>query len=470
MIIQKCLKPFCTLSKNTKIKNLNTLINFVRSNYETLTNEELASGLNKFQEYEQLEPNAKLKLYDYMDYILIDKNRLSDVNLLKSMMRVMIALQLHDDLYWDYFKSIINDKNMLLSDNTNLNYLDFLKSYSIINYKENELWQVFEEYFLERNSTMKPEDVETIAICFANCKRGSTQFWETLIMNFNLMGSNSVNNIDFLLNFSISLCGFLQAKMELSQGVTALFSNYLNFSIAHLQKQIVDSTAIEKIDMIYPLFLNFHKSYYIDRINTKFPVKKDLLKSFVETLEGIMKNYLEKNISKLEDEDFEQISKILGYSNSQRVVFKELKQTIFVTIFIDNYNKIKNYQDLYNFLNYFMINHVGEKRLEKVFADEKLWEKFIENIHLMNFDQVYNLAKIIHFYNVKYVRLWIILQGYFKKNISEYKTLENINKLLTLFNDPVLKKEDYILVPFIFFMNKTKDELIVSESYKNNLI
>jgi hypothetical protein len=464
-MIIKCLKTFCTISKNSKIKNLNTLINFVRSNYETLTNEEFITGLIKFQEYEQLEPNARLKLYDYMDYILHDENRLNDINLLKTIMRVMIALQVHDHLYWDYFKQLIIKKNMLIQDN-NLNYLDLLKSYSIINYKDYELWQIFEEYFLERKNTMKSEDVETIAICFANCRRGSTQFWEALILNFNLMGSNSINNIDFLLNFSISLCGFLQAKIVLNENITALFSNYLNFSVSHLHKQIVASTAIEKIDMIYPLFINFHKSYYIDKINTKFAVKKDQLRNFVETLEGIMKNYLEKNISKLEDEDFEQISKLLKYSYNNKIVFKELKQSIFVTIFVDNYTGIKNYQDLYNFLNYFLAHNVSEKRLEKVLADEKLCEKFIENIHLMSFEQVYNLSKIIHFYNVRYGRLWIIIQGYLKKNINDYKSLENVNKLLALFDESALRKEEYILIPFIYFIRKIKDELIISDSYK----
>jgi hypothetical protein len=470
-MIVKCLKTFCSISKNSKIKNLNTLINFTRNNFEAFTNEEFIAGLNKFQEFEQLEPNAKLKLYNYMDYILYDEARLYDITLLKTLMRVMLSLQLYDSLYWDYFKRIIIKKNLMLSDNANNNnnYLDFLKSYSIINYKDEELWQMFEEYFFEYSNTMKQEDIEVIAICFANCKKGTTGFWETLIMNFNLMGNSNINNIDFQLNFSISLCGFLQTKI-VDQNVTALFSNYLNFSITHLYKQIVDSTAIEKIDMIYALFVNFHKSYHIDKIHTKFTVKKELLKPFVDTLENLMKNYLEKNISKLEDEDFEQISKILKYSYNNKIIFNLLKPTTFVTIFIDNYLKIKNYQDLYNFLNYFMVNQIGAAKLEKALQDDKLWEKFIENIHLMNFEQVFNLTKIIHHYNIKYARLWIIIQGYFKKNINDYKTLENINKLLNIFDEASLKREDFILTPFLFYIRKIKDELIVLDSYKNNLI
>jgi hypothetical protein len=101
-----------------------------------------------------------------------------------------------------------------------------------------------------------------------------------------------------------------------------------------------------------------------------------------------------------------------------------------------------------------------------VLADEKLCEKFIENIHLMSFEQVYSLSKIIHFCNVRYGRLWIIIQGYFKKNITDYKSLENVNKLLALFDESALRKEEYILIPFIYFIRKIKDELIISDSYK----
>jgi hypothetical protein len=462
----KCIKKFCSISKNSKIKNLNTLMKFVSNNYENLTNEELITGLNKFQEFDSIEPNAKLKLYDYMDYILYNDNKLSDKVLLKTIMRVMISLQIHDALYWDHFKKIIINKNLLSSDN--INYLDFLKSYSIINYKDPELWQIFEDYFLENITYLKPDDIETVAICFANCKRGSTQFWEAVMMHINL--ANNTNSTDFILNFSISLCGFLQAKIELKQPIIDIFSNYLNFAIGHLHKYIINSTAIEKIDMIYPLFLNFHKSYYIDKVHNKFSVKKEPLKQFVETLEGILKNYLEKDLSKLEDEDFEQISKILKYSSTNKVQFKELKQLTFIAIFVDNYTKIKNYNDLYNFLNYFIENHVDRKKLEKVLSDDKLWEKFIENIHLMKFNEVYNLTKIIHYYNVKYVRLWIIIQGYFKKNIAEYKSLESVSKVLQIFEDTNLKKEEYTLIPFLYYMRKVKDELIIAESYKNTLI
>jgi hypothetical protein len=452
-------KNFCRIGKNNNIKNLNSLINYVKSNYLDMTSEEYTTALNKFQEYETLEPNSKFKLYDFMDYILHNEKRLQDISLLKNLMRVMISNQVYEDIYWDYFKTLIIRHNMILSEN-DFNYLDFLKSFSIINYKQDDIWELFEEYYLEKYKTI--EDIETIAICFANCKRGSEQFWETLITTQNL--KNLTNN-DFILNFSISLCGFLQSKVELEQPVIEVFSNYLNFSIKHLHQYIINNTNLAKIDMIYPLFIHFHKSYYIDKLHMNFSIKKEILKPFVETLENILKNYLEKDLSKLEDEDFEQISKILKYSVIHKITFKDLKTNTFIQIFVDNYGKMKNYGDLYNFLNYFMIHNVEKKKLEKALQDEKLWEKFIENLHLITFEDVYNLTVILKHYNVQYVRFWIIIQGYFKKNILLNLNKDTIEKILALFKD---HKEEYILVPFIYNLETLKDKILIKESH--NLI
>jgi hypothetical protein len=452
-------KGFCRITKSNNIKNLNSLINYVKANHLDMTNEEYYTSLNKFQEFETIEPNSKFKLYDFMDYLLHDEKKLQDTALLKNLMRVMISNQVYDELYWDYFKNLIIKHNMILSEN-DYNYLDILKSFSIINYNKDDIWQLFEEYYLEKYRAI--EDVETIAICFANCRRGSEQFWETLITTKNL---KSLTNNDFILNFSISLCGFLQSKVELKQPVVELFSDYLNFSIQHIHQNILNTTNIAKIDMIYPLFIHFHKSYHIDKLHTVFSVKKDILKPFVETLENILKNYFEKDISKLEDEDFEQISKILKYSVINKISFKELKTNIFIQIFVDNYNKMKNYGDIYNFLNYFMTHSVEKKKIEKVLQDEKLWEKFIENLHLINFEDVYNLTVIIKHYNVQYVRFWIIIQGYFKKNIAQHQNKETIEKILNLFKD---HKEEYILVPFIYYLEKLKDRVLIIESH--NLI
>ena len=320
------IKNFCRISKNTSIKNINSMMNFIKVNHEDLTNEEFNSALNKFQEYEHIEPNSKFKLYDFMDYILYNEKTIQDAILLKNLMRIMISNHVYDDIYWQHFKSIIMKYNLISND---INYIDFLKSFSIINCKNDELWGLFEEYYLEKFQSI--EDIETIAICFANCKRGSEQFWETLLTTYNLKNQT---NTDFILNLSISLCGFMQSKSELKKPLIELFSNYLNYSIKYLNQNILNTTNINKIDMVYPLFINFHKTYYIDKLYLNFSIKKENLKSFIESLENILKNYLEKDISKLEDEDFEQISKILKYSVNNNISFKELKHGIFIQIFI----------------------------------------------------------------------------------------------------------------------------------------
>jgi hypothetical protein len=213
-----------------------------------------------------------------------------------------------------------------------------------------------------------------------------------------------------------------------------------------------------------------------------------LYKNFIENLEIILKNYLDNHINKLEDEDFEQISKILKYSCDNKITFSRLKPSLFASIFSDDISAIKNSNDLYNFLNYFYFNNIKEDKLKTVLNSETVWERFIDVMHLMSFDQLLTLTNFMKFYNVKYFRIWIFLQNFFRrhiKNAMEDYTIKNdvviinnsklllsrIQELIKIFDDETLKfkYEEFVLIHFIIYLKSMKDELIIKISHEDRL-
>ena len=479
-------KNFSVFTKTqNSLKSINSLNKFMMKNYESLTTDDKISAINKFHELEPNDPNSKIKLYDFLDYILVDEKAMSDNALLKTIMQVMLSVQLYDSIYWEKFKKIIFKNNLLYS--SPHNYLDYLKTYSIVSYDDNEIWKIFEEYFLEQYGGLDFEQIQSIALCFANSKKGTKRFWETIFSNFDLK-KNDGNNGDFILNFSIALCGFLQSKIvaKIDPASTQLFCKYLNFSIDYLNKKIMTGIIIEKIDVVYSLFPHFHKSFYIDKIQDKYPhiINKELFQEFIENLEKVLKNYMDT--VKLEEEDVEQISKILHYASENKIKFEILKSPLFVTIFVGNYQNFKNAKDLDNFLYYFYTNKIKTDILVKEMESDVIWEKIIDSVHLMSFKELINISNIMSYYNVKHFRLWIFLQNFFRDNIEEdLETIKVLNEsgknydkyakaalkkteqLYEIFAKPYtkLKYEDFIFAPFIIYVRTTLNKLIVLSSH-----
>lgn len=479
-------RKFSILAKNqSKITNINTLNKVLSKNFEKMTKDELIVTLNKFQEFESKDPNSKIKLYDLLDYILYDEKKLGDNTFLKTIMRSMLTVQMYDKTYWDYYKKIILRNNLLFSSQEN--YIDYLKIYSIVNYEDAELWQLFEEYIIESSRSFQLEQIQSIILCFANCKKGTKNFWQILFQNFNLKNQN---HPEFILNFSISLCGYLQSKIidQIDPTLVEEFCKYLNFSIEFLHKDLKEGTSLEKIDIVYSLFPHFHKSYYVDQIQVRFPhvINSSLFKGFIENLENILKNYLDKHINKLEDEDFEQISKFLKYSCDNKIAFLKLKPAIFATIFTDDISAVKNYNDLFNFLNYFYINNIKEEKLKAVLNSDVIWERFIDEMHLMPFEQLMTLTKFMKYYNVKYFRIWVFLQNFFRRHIKNgiedftilndvvyvkdsRLLLSRVEEVIKIFDDETskFKYEEFVLIHFIIYLRNVKDDLIIKISHEN---
>jgi len=209
---------------------------------------------------------------------------------------------------------------------------------------------------------------------------------------------------------------------------------------------------------------------------------KNNLKNLNESLETFLKNYFDKNKIYYEDEDFEQISKILKYTVDNKIVFNKLKPNIFTKIFIADINNMKNYYDIYNFLYYFNFNKIKEEKLLVTLSEDSIWERLIENMHLMNLDQLINLSQIMKNYEVKYFRIWIFIQNFFRVHVKNWllsseENLSNTNfngnelvnkieNILNIFKDEKFKYEDFVLFPFIVMLETTRDKLVIQNSYR----
>ncbi len=101
------------ISAQSNIKNINSLIKYMNKHNENFSIEDFISAMNKFQELESNETNPKIKLYDFLDYILLNKKNLKDNLYLKTMIRIMIGNNLHDKCYWDLIKENLISNNLI---------------------------------------------------------------------------------------------------------------------------------------------------------------------------------------------------------------------------------------------------------------------------------------------------------------------------------------------------------------------
>jgi len=252
MLFKKIKRNFSNFIKaQANIKNINSLIKYMNKNFENLSTEDYISAMNKFQELESNEINPKIKLYDFLDYVLQDQKNLKDTMYLKTMMRIMIGNILHDKCYWNLIKECLIQNNMIYSNKSD--FLYFLKSFSIVEYKDNNIWNIFEEFFLEQYFTFDLEEIRQIALCFANIQKGTDQFWEKL---FDILDFEESKSIDFVLNFSISIGNYLNTIKNKNYARKSLFVNLMNDSINYINAFIKDYE-YDARQVIYSSFKNF---------------------------------------------------------------------------------------------------------------------------------------------------------------------------------------------------------------------
>lgn len=513
MLLKNLLKKNFTqfIKDQSQLKNVNSLILYMEKNHNNLSIEENISALNKFEELEANEINGKIKLYDFLDYIIINQKNLNDPLLLKTMLRIMIANNLYDNCYWKMIQENLI-KNNLVYNNKN-DYLDYLRSFSLAEFSENSIWNIFEEFFLEKYFIFNLEETKQIAISFAIIKKGTDQFWEKA---FELLEEDEDSmEIDFNLNFSIHLAKYLndiklnpRKNQRLSR--IDLFVEFINESINYINAFIKDYEYDTK-KVVYSSFMDFHQAHFTYRLCEEYKIKDDSLQFFIEELEKLFANYVSKNYKKLKENDIQGISKILGYFNSinytkvnlfdfnkyeyimekdelgnnkayslknqEEDLYKSNVQKLrslrndIILAFQNNINDFSCAEEILNFFNFFMLNGIEKKEIEELLTNEKIWEIVIDEFHLLKIEEILSMSKFMKFYGVEYPRLWIFLQNFIRDYFVNFeeknfgKDLVLIKEFEEIFDDENLRLEENVLLQFVYFLRNKKNEMIIKESY-----
>lgn len=533
MLIKTIKRNFSNFIKaQSNIKNINSLIKYMHKNFENFSTEDYISAMNKFQELETNEINPKIKLYDFLDYVIQDPKNLKDTLYLKTMMRIMIGNGLHDRCYWDFIKENLIQHNLIYSNKSD--YLYYLKSFSIVEYGDSNIWNIFEEFFLEQHFTFELEEIKQIALCFANIQKGTDQFWEKL---FDVLDFEESKSIDFVLNFSISIGNYLNTIKNKNYSRKALFVDLMNVSINYINAFIKDYE-YDTRQVIYSSFKNFHDDFYENRLQNYYNIKADSFEFLIEELEKLFLNHLRKHVKSLTEEDIEGIAKILAYfakeennvklfdfgkyeqeeepeiikkfkygrdaeakeldekAQAETSKRKEEEERIFrksnedqyremaIEAFKNNIDKFSKASHVIGFLKFFKKENFEAEKIKEIIDNYLVWEKIIDEIHLFAIEELLSLASLVKHYKVEYPRLWIFIQTFIRKYFeiaasqpeNAKVNLKILEKCIAIFDEEQFRLNEYVLLQFIYFLRNTKDKLIVVDSYrissgnKNNIV
>ncbi len=391
-------------------------------------------------------------------------------------------------------------------------FLYYLKSFSIVEYKDNNIWNIFEEFFLEQYFTFDKEEINQIALCFANIQKGTDQFWEKL---FDVLDFEESKSIDFVLNFSIGIGSYLNTIKNKNYSRKNLFVDLMNISINYINTFIKDYE-YDSRQVIYSSFKNFHDDFYENRLQNYYNIKADSFEFLIEELEKLFLNHLKKNVKNLTEDDIDGISKILAYFakeennvklfdfgkyeqediikkvkyskekdcqelDSERKILEEQRlkeenkfRELTIDAFKNNIDKFSKAFHIISFINFFKKENFQINNIKEIIENDLVWEKIIDEIHLFSIEELLSLTNLVKHYNIKYTRLWIFIQTFIRKyfeNIREENTKNDLillDRFIESFNEEEFRLNDYVLLQFIYFLKNTKDRLIIVDSYISN--
>ena len=526
----------------SKVKNINSLVYFIDDFSLNIFKDEyfIINIISKFRELEQKEDNSDIKVYVILDQIF-RKNTVYSYQCLLCIISLMYSQRVFYFQYWDYIVGKLTEINILnfeildISDNDlsikkiviDNKFVDIMKGFAIIPYNNEKLWKLFEKLVtiqLKRDNLTKRE-VENIILCFINKKQGSEELMKKLIEH----SKENSDEGDIIINYTISIIQNYR-NYDIYHKFICYCIDYISDKILKLEETKPNLHSVSNIDLIYSLLPGFHnllrieKSYkHTDRYD------KDDLSTFIISLEKVLSKFLELEIHKFEEQDYEQMSKILRYLLDKKTRFKHISTKLIIKFFNENHKNIlkiiKNkhlnsinksnylnnnksnvfsfendykYKYVHNFLAYFKKKQVPKKYIESVFlSSEDLSEILIENVHLMTFDDLYEMCEYLIFYNVINVRLWVFVQNTLisELKINNYcsiikkfnEELENnntthenteelesklikINKVKDLFYDNDFYMTNKIFLHFIYFLNYELENIEIKYSWirKNN--
>ena len=472
-----------------KVNNINSLFYYLNEkNNDFLQIEyKFIRVISKYRDFDSLEPNSNMKAYVFLDY-LIRKDIKYSISMIKSLMSLMFSKEINEEVYWDFIYEQIVKEDLLSNGN---NFIDIMKGFAIIPYENNTLWKEFEDITLKKYEKLEIDEVETIILCFVNKKQGSQELLKELIE----YSKENSNEGDIIINYTLSIIKNFR-NYDIYHKFIKYSIDYISDKILKLEETKPTLQSIQNIDLIYSLLPGFHrllrghKSYKLtDRYD------KEDLANFVIGLEKVIGKFIELEIHKFEEQDILQISNIIRYIIDEKTHFKLIKTKNIISFFKKCYKSIKDYKIILNYFTYFKNKEVPQKYFCDIIKFDVLFEQFIENVHLMEYKELFELLSFCKFYELHDDRLFVFIQNNLRKYIFDNELLtindntisyeqknhkvdyyENrlsrVNDLLELLKDNGFYMTDQILLPFIQMLEHSKGSIEIKLSWLklNNLI
>lgn len=466
-----------------KITNINSLIYMVDSKDDSFLQDDHSylRIVTKFRELESFEPNANAKILVLLDLIL--RNDLNySITQIKSLMSLLFSQNIHFEDYWDFIYGLIIKGNHL--ENPNDQFIDLMKGFTIVPYQNKELWVKFEELIWERLDKLKIEDIETATICLMNKKEGS----EALLKELIEQSKENSNESDIIMNYAIGIINNFR-NFDIYHKFIKYSVDYLSEKILKLEETKPTLQSIDNIDLIYGLLPGFHRLLFkVKSYKLTSRYDRDDIKNFVVSLEKVLGKYLELEIYKFEERDFDQVSQIVRYLVTENTRFEYIKTQTLLQFFAKNYSKVKDYKKLLSFFTLFKMKEVPKKYIEPFFINDSIYELFIQNCHIMTFEELYELGDLMRVYSLNHLRTWIFIQNNLrimlnttKRNVFETEPQSNdvetiqgkvdkLRKLKEMLDTNDFNMTNEIFIQFQFFVENQLEDNLISLSWLNKQI
>lgn len=432
------------LTKQLKsITNINKLIMLMKEKPANFLQEEHVFQLfiNKFRELEEKEINSNIKVYAFLDLILFTPINLS-VNQVKSLIGLYLSRKIDNYHYWDYlyqaleFNNLFNNiKNDYNNNDNKETFIEILKAFSLVNYNNELLWKEFEEITFLLYKKLSIEDIESTILCFINRKQGSEELLTELIE----FSKEKSEKEDIIINYTLAISNNFRNYDIYHKFIKYSFES-ISDKLLHIDESNITLQTADNIDLIYSLLPGYYKLLYQDKsykMTSRYD--KSRLKKFVHSIEKILATFISLKIHKFQQEDFTSIAELIKISMDIGFKFKHLRSKYLLKFFLEVFNNKNNYSytTMLSYLVFFMRKQVRKKNLQlEVLSKNDVWEKFIDDIHLMSLNELMNLTKVLHYYSVEYMRLWLFLQTILKRNLQvKYNYSLNTEESLTKINE-----------------------------------
>jgi hypothetical protein len=366
----------------------------------------------------------------------------------KSLLDLYLTNRINNNIYSDYIADQTIKRNIQIFQNPS-NFLYFIKKFHEIACKNVALWSVFEEAFFEINSNFTLEETLTIITILID-KKVSTRF-----LDFSL---------NFLLNKEVykhKLCyellnHFIKNLNEyITSSIRGKIIKFINQTLSSIMTNDISS---EEASKLFPTLL------YIGDSSSELDLP------VIEKLKDKFLKQINSQIDKLSPETLTILINELYVQGFDKLDKNEIKK------YLINSDKIDNFKTNLTFLKYLSLfpQFKNDPEIEKISNDDLFWENSIEELYHFSLEEEIELFRMLLHYEVKYPRIWIILQTFLKEHLTKANDLNKVVLILDLINpqneeEAENSSKNFVFKPFIFSMENLLEKINVEKSHNLNV-